>query len=428
VSLRDCRDAFFYGSASKRYPTCFCLLTTVPVFAPVFQNCFFLALWVGGKDTAPVIHGHLVEEPDPSAVTMIPGLVLAGAAFRADGFRVPRTFVAELAWTRSLRCPASGDALERLSRTNVMTIPTQPRARFSSLYIGLDILFSRLSVPNVVRAVSVLLLERHVIVASASLFELSLCCICLRRLCKPFASRCIFLPILPRRFITVLESPVPFVCGIVRRKRPVTAPAYVTLIDLDSDSIIEEDPAPLLPDAERLIEKLTSPFEFNARQIVIPKPPRGFRRDDAARREFIASRVHQFAAPESYGTHERRYIFTLEINEAIAGLFKCQFAPALERAMQPCFVTDRTDKNAVSVFNQELFLDSVPDREFYEVFVNTTMFNEFADQLMDDLVADSGDRRRRSSSSAICLSPTLDTASDSALVEHSDSYDEEEHA
>jgi hypothetical protein len=425
VSMKDCRDAFFYGPASKGYPTCLCFLTKTPVFSPVFQYSYFLARWIGGLDKAPLLHSHPIEQPDASTVRMLPHLTLVGAAFLADGFVIRRTFVAELAWARGLRCAVSGDAIERLSRTDSMTIPSQARARFSSLYLGLDILFSRLSVANVVKAVSILLLERHVIVASASLFELSVCCLCLSRLCKPFVLQCIFLPILPRHFLGLLESPVPFICGVVRRKRPVTAPAYVALINLDSDSIVEEDQTPLLPDADRLIEKLTSLFEFNAREILIPKPrTRGFRRDDASRRDFIATRIHKFAAPLSYAAHDRRYIFTLEISEAIDGLFRCQFAPLLERVMQPCFVTDRSDRNPVTVFNQDLFLASVPHREFYEIFVSTTVFNEFADVLMDELVADGESGRRRSSS--ICISPTLETANDSGLVGRSDSYEEEE--
>jgi hypothetical protein len=407
VSLANCRDSFFFNAASKVYPTCFCYLTTSPIFSPIFQYSVFLAKWIAGAEVAPVFHNeYQVDAPKFASVALLPGMVLAGQAMRTEGFLIPKVFILEVSYARSLLAQPLQNTFVKLSRTDSLNIPALETSSKAICFVGLDALFSALSVVNIVRAISLILLEKHVVVVSMCPNTLTLSILCLKELCKPFNLRCTFLPILPEtaEFLSVLDSPVPFVLGILRGCQRIAVGDYVVVVDLDSDTITDPDRSPMLPGAPELIDKLKALLDLNKSDIVIPPRPKAGvnpRTERVAARmkrewaEFVKSRMHPFSVPFIYSHYPRKYIFTESLIEAIIGMFRLQIAPSLEQLLSPCFITDTTDiDNPVTVFNNDLFMASVrpADRPFYKAFLTTSPFHEYSDSLMDETAQSAGPR------------------------------------
>jgi DENN domain-containing protein 2 len=81
-------------------------------------------------------------------------------------------------------------------------------------------LFRSLSVATIAALVVALLLERRVILASASLATLSQCTHALLALLYPFEWQLVLIPILPRRLLDYCCSPTPFLIGVLADALP----------------------------------------------------------------------------------------------------------------------------------------------------------------------------------------------------------------
>jgi hypothetical protein len=409
ISLANARDFFFFNSASKVYPTCICYLTTSPMFTPIFQYSIFLAKWISGAEPSPVIHNDCPTEASRfESVALLPGMVLAGQAMRTDGYLIPRVFIVEVAYMRSLLAQPLQSTGVKLAKSDSLNIPPREMSPRAIPYIALDALFSCLSIANIVRAVSALLLERHIIVVSRCVNALTMSVLCLKELCKPFNLRCTFLPILPEtpEFVSFLDSPVPYILGILRHGQRIAVAGYVVVVDLDADTITDTDKSPLLPGGAGLIDRLKALIDHNRADVLMPpRPARGEAAGSKGERqvrirrewaEFVRARMHPLLLPFVYSHYSRRYILSEELIGEIAAMFASQIEPSLEELLRPCFITDTTDIDSpVTVFNKELFLASVDpaDKPFYTAFVHTTAFQDFSDSLMDE-TARSATRRR----------------------------------
>jgi hypothetical protein len=220
----------------------------------------------------------------------------------------------------------------------------------------------------------------------------------LRGLERPFKYRGIFLPVLPftEEFLPILDSPAPFVCGIVKTGQLPPIPEHLVVVELDHDEINDPDHTPLLPDGERLIQKLQGILDLNRREIELP--PKVLRDGATAGPNpdflpFVKSRRTAFINPMAHIIPAMKYIFGQEVVDQIRVLFRVQIEPGLELLLRPCLITDTTDPDRpVTVFNKDLFLESVSpvNRPFYSAFMLTTMFHVYCDGLMDETARQAG--------------------------------------
>jgi hypothetical protein len=399
------------------------------MFSPIFQYSIFLAKWISGTEPEPVSHSeYQVDAPKIASVALLPGMVRAGQAMRTDGFLIPKVFILEVSYVRSLLSQPAHTTFVPLSKTNSLSIPAREASPKAICFIGLDALFSALSLANIVRAVSVMLLEKHVVVVSNCPNKLTLSVLCLKELCKPFNLRCTFLPLLPAtpEFLSFLDSPVPFVLGILRGTHRIEVGAYVVVVDLDADTVTDPDRSPLLPGAPELIDRLKATLDLNKAEIVIPRPSVNMKTERAARMkrewaEFVKTKMHPFSVPFIYWHYQRKYIFTESVIEDIICKFRVQIAPPLEQLLSPCFITDTTDiDNPVTVFNNDLFMASVKpaDQPFYRAFLSTSAFHEYSDSLMEETAKSASPRcpsfsspSLRSLAGGVRFSPQIDRLS-----------------
>jgi hypothetical protein len=394
----------------------------------------------------------VLEPVNDANIEILPGLVRGGSAQRRDDFVIPRFFLGELGYMRSLIVDDFKEVTIPISKKDAILIPERQVADRSICYIALDMLCSRMSWMTIVQTVSILLLEKQVVFVAKSVHFLSLCVLCLRSLCRPFRFRGTYLSVLPSGpdFVGVLDSPVPFVCGIVKRTDMPEIPSHVVVIDLDGGVIRDPEMSPLLPQGTELVATLDSLIKRQRGDIEIPGPdtPRhrtrslsqlGTRRPPPAAPpvqspppkvpdqrtpeviiEFIKKRRHPLILPWHYMRYQRRYIFGPVLVGEIVDLFRRHLAPRLDQLIRPCFITDTTDiDNPVTVFNRELFLASVPPKErpFYEAFVATTSFTEFAEGRMEE-----NETISRSAFSSPCLSALQASEFDPDELARAESY------
>jgi hypothetical protein len=266
-----------------------------------------------------------------------------------------------------------------------MSIPSACEAENAVFYAALDLLFSSLSVENVLHAVSLFLLERPVVVLCSDLHRQSLCTLCLRELVRPFRYRGTFLPVLPEceKYRAVLESPMPYVVGILKSRAAVRIPEYATVVDLDADTVIDPDNGPRVAGAGRAAARLRA--LFGAWRVDLPPMWTGRRNPEYA--AAVHARKGEFASWHSYVQAPRSLMFSDAQVDEIARIFGTLIAPDVAARAVLCFVTDRTVKRCpVTIFNRELFLASLeePDAPFYRAFAQTMMFNEFIDRQLDE--------------------------------------------
>lgn len=134
-----------------------------------------------------------------------------------------------------------------------------PDSRNTDLYA----LFRALTIPNVVSLFEFALSESRIILLSSHTSMLHLASKALASLLYPLKWASIFIPVLPKRLIQVLEAPCPYIVGIERRYEGVELPEddYV-LVDLDQNTIDSSSAPDALPKQQR--RKLISLLQLAA--------------------------------------------------------------------------------------------------------------------------------------------------------------------
>jgi hypothetical protein len=386
--LHKMEKVFFLNPNSRRYPVSFCFLSSNPVFSVQFHYLYFLVKCFTGTAGRYIHHEADFFRVAPDSVSLLPGLVSNGVTQHAPQIRVTKGVVTELCYIHSIVPDPYEDVAVQLTEKHSMTIPSQAVAVKCVSYSAMDVLFSVLSIPHIIQVFSILLLEKQLVFRSSNIHNLSLSLLCLRDLMKPFRYRGTFLPIVPldENFLAVLESPMPFACGILKTEQQIAIPSYVCVIDLDRDEIIDPDCSPLVASGAQIVEKLQLFLGLNRSDVMMP--PRIAQNGNRSQYlEFLKVKRNPLSSCHSYCMYPRKYCFGQEIVDAILLIFRDGLAVPLETLVRSCFITDKTDLDRpVTVFNNELFMESVdPDHvEFYRQFMQTTMFQEFIELMTDE--------------------------------------------
>lgn len=389
-SLLEARDMFFFNKFSKKYPTAICLLSSNPILSAQFTYGTFLARWLSGK-----VRGYRKREIEVPPITdenePLPGMVSAKGCLRLGSFLVPNVFLTEMAYVSNIKLNPDRETDLPLVEGKKIRIPSLKRATKSVIYAGMDALFTALTIENVIKCVSLMLLEKQLVFLGSDEFMLSMSVLCLRELLMPFKYQGTLLPIMPNtaQFFNILESPVPFVCGIVKGSVQRSFPDHLAIVDLDVGQITDPDNVPLIPKAKKIKKQITKLFQKRSKDITVP-PAKSKIADKAsspAYFDFVVAHLHPLVSAHTYIISPKKYIFPVEVVDQIVGTFRELIAPKIEKLIAPCFVSDTTDiENPVTIFNKELFLDSMGKkaRPFFSEFVNTTMFQEFCDGKTDE--------------------------------------------
>ncbi|OHT12858.1 hypothetical protein TRFO_17111 [Tritrichomonas foetus] len=435
------RVPFFASEKTLGYPFCFCILTRFPVLSVHFQYLTYLSLLfnrVVNPSERPAAlstyssaskSGELVDASNSKSNTASQNnetsnssphqLVYSGSGMevveaageslsyltvekntaRWPDTRFPDLFTSELLFFGTFTADPNRDKKISLSENILLVVPhTAP----DNVYIAmpsLDVLFSCLSVSDIVKLYTALLLEHHTIFKSKKLQKITMAVLAARSILAPFKVEATLLPIVPNNssFLPLLESPVPYICGLVSTSAAlssITLPEQLCLVDLDKKTVIDQELHVNVPKHLELIEKLNRAIREDEEMITVPPkflPGKTSHGKPIPNPDFATffEQTSPYMRPAQYlKTRPPKYVFIPPLVERILHTFSSHFAPELESKIKACFVTDSTDlSHPITVFNKDLFLASVDPQqeEFYEAFINTTMFQQYCEGKTDEM-------------------------------------------
>ncbi|OHT03919.1 hypothetical protein TRFO_28696 [Tritrichomonas foetus] len=387
---------FFIDNNSKKYLFCFCFLTTNPMLAPHFQYLSFLVLWIS-QDVRYIPHPDpsiSFDTPTEEETELLPGLVWAAGAQRMPSLRIPRAFLTELNFYHRITTTSMSKQDFAIANNLRLVLPATDLPDHYILYSGLSYLFSSLSIKNIIKAYSLMLHEAHILFISSDLMKLTLSVLSAVQLLLPFTPNGTVMPVIPRdsNFMTLLESPVPFIAGLVVDGE-CSIPEGIAIIDLDKDTIIDKDNMPNIPHDNELASKIKGIMDENSSSINVPVKYTKIgilKKEQQLNQDYInfIRNISDFACPKVViNINPPKYVLTEHVIDKIVSLFQRQIAPTVESLMWPCFVSETTDiNNPVTVFNKDLFMDSVEPcaKKFYSLFTTTTIFQQFCDRKTDE--------------------------------------------
>jgi hypothetical protein len=363
-------------------PFCLCSVTTIPMVGPHLQYHEFLIQHLFDDD---------IPAPSPNSADLFDPLT-APADHTADfsGFRpplqipadhplfaavhansIPAAFRHSIEFYFRIKMADPGSLLSySLSSDITIHIGHQDAALKSLAEQGFDVLFSVLSIANVVRVLRAILLEERIVFVGSDIHIVTFCTLSVLPLLLPMGYKCSILPYLPDHedFLTFLDSPVPFCFGVLNTDNlaAIEISADVTIVNLDEDEVAYPEDIPHLPGAKELRSSLKD--LLGAMNVKMP------RSSDAG--AFWAKRAEM---PVRMKRRLRfRFSFcpadTAKVMEML-GNFVGEFVT--ETRLKSCRVRDTTDPSNPKVgFVKEVYMLTVAptDVVFFEHFLQTQTF------------------------------------------------------
>jgi hypothetical protein len=376
VSLRNSEQSFL-GAHSQNGIYCFCSMTTLPLLGTHFKYHELLLDYLLHRiSEAPAFPPgtepeRLCEAIEIDFSAFEPPLLLhpEDAAFVAyDTARLTIEFRRAIEFYFRL----SVDDVEGrfpLPGNRHIEVPKREDAVRELARYGFDILFSHLSLDNVVRVFRSVLLEQKILFVGSDISVVTLCTLAALPLALPMTYRAALLPFLPDQddFLAFLDSPVPFCFGVLssdRLQRYCLSPD-ITVVCLDEHRVVYPEDIPHLPKAGELRASLKELLKTMT--IDLPRRP-----DQVA--EFWALREcshvkkrlrlkYLFAPPEATRLLD---VFTKFVQEFVK-----------EEKICGSRVRDTTDQANPRVgFVKEVYMIGISptDTDFFDHFVQTQAF------------------------------------------------------
>lgn len=292
-------------------------------------------------------------------------------------------------------------------------IPTL-KQNYYLLYPTMQTLFTFLTIDQIVKVYTYILLEKKILFLSKSLNRLSFCVLAASNLLKKLNIEAKIYPIFPTyaAYRDLLDMPFTsifgFPCHSNEKVRKISD-KFDLIIDLDEGQILKEAKIPQLPRKNILTKNLHDLLKEKRPEVrILPKLSIGrIIETQKVTPDFILLKgpKNQNIYPKCFQYFaETKYIFNPEIIQIILDMFhKIPFTFAdddsLIEKIFPCIVTDTSDENnPVSVFNQSLFLTMFNDDDatlsFMQDFLNTQIFSLFVEKIVDDFQKNKTSRAR----------------------------------
>ena len=388
--LNPRRIPFFADKTSVKYPFCLCLLSRVPVFSAYFSWLVFVAgyidrLW---DPVEKILEPPLVEREFERYFEIDNIEITNGFGhWKGSRFSEPLAKVVVDFWEQTVKAERD----QRVALTPDLSA-TIPHAMSDIQYISyptLDILYSCLEIPEIVKLYTAVLLEHHVLVQSESLHKVTFAIMAVRAMLTPFAIGATLLPIVPNTpaHMGLLGAPVPFIAGILKTPSDeCPPPKQCCIVDLDLGTVTDLELKVQLPGAKQVIAKMSQTVNEYWEWITMPPKPKSSKSSDAFKK-FVEG-VHPFSPPARYLTaFPQKFVFPPPVVDNILKILQEQLPEKLRECLIPCLVTDSTDlSNPVTVLNDTLFASYIPrdEQKFYKAFMGTMIFELYSQGKTDE--------------------------------------------
>ena len=393
--------SFFVSEKSCDYPFALCMLTSTPFLTSHFQFLAYMALLLSfhivpsqhtsSKDVmtsffkAHMPPGLVKDEENPSLAVL-------------SGIKGTRQIVDELDFYYSL--PTSLDAANLQNRSKYpiiklsskidLAIPIHFPEEENLAHASFHILFSVLTIDQILKIYTAVLCEEHVVFVSEKMNRMTMCIMGIVSLLKAFDPiATIILPVLPHqeRFLDFFDSPCPYIVGTT-----IPNNRYDMLVNLDKKTITEKTKCPQLPGYNELKEKIQTIFKKEMDVIKVPpkriQNPKGEMIPNPEYVKFFEE-SDPYIAPYHFSLLvDSTYLIPSSICDEILNVFKNHLPRMLEEPIKLCLVTDATDRtNPITVFNKDIFFSQIPkkDDEFFQRFMQTQIWDVFCDSLATEV-------------------------------------------
>ncbi|CAD8157966.1 unnamed protein product [Paramecium pentaurelia] len=122
--------------------------------------------------------------------------------------------------------------------------------------ISFNVLFSKLSIKNIIKVVQSIILEKQIILFTTQVWELATITEAFLQFIYPLQWRCIYIPYLPAEILDTLYISVPYIIGVHLNLKERVLTQYdcldKILVDLDQDRVIGCNL--ILPFPEQLVD------------------------------------------------------------------------------------------------------------------------------------------------------------------------------
>ncbi|EAX93281.1 hypothetical protein TVAG_082540 [Trichomonas vaginalis G3] len=266
----------------------------------------------------------------------------------------------------------------KLTNTNSVFITATESAAKQIASTIFDVLFSILSVKNVLKFLSAILTEQRIIVYGSDFYNISSVVLSAIPMISPLEYKGAFLPLVPNRaeFLDYLGTPIPYIFGVLKFDGFLTAlnsfvdPSEVCMIDVDNDKLQFPESVPILPKFSELKNLLQNQLN----QIGSCK------RNSQNMNEIAGSGV----ALSFKWNRKNKYIFTpgnaLKIQQIFTKYLNEMVGP--ER-LSGCRVRDTTDPDNPKVgFVNDAYMIGINecDLDFVEAFIGTQFFQAYCEE------------------------------------------------
>lgn len=250
-SLYNENSVFFVNKMNKHYPFCMCMISKVPCISKHIKFMTKLIYIIFGK---LMPHQNLPAIPKISHVCGLcyPSLIFDKSFLSIavqKGMKAPKIFLRELLYYEN----------------QIYTLPKSILPNQYLLYPTMHALLSFLSVEKLVKIYTAVMLERKILFVSKSASKYSSTVIALSSLSSYFNTISLILPIVPKEFAILLDSPVPYIAGSSFYNNNADI-----IVDLDQNLFITKENDPNLPSQDELIKKLECLAKYEKDSIQIP--------------------------------------------------------------------------------------------------------------------------------------------------------------
>lgn len=355
--------SFFVNRMNKHFPFCMCMISKKPFISEHIRFMIQLIYILFGKSQP---HKSLPPIPKYSNVN---GLCYPSLIFDKNfmsvavqkGIKVPKIFMKEILYYEHQKTENLTPAL-------------------SLLYPTIHTLLSFLSLEKLVKLYTAVLLERKILFVSKKASKYSSSVIALSSLSSCFNTITLFLPIVPKKFAVLLDSPIPYIAGSSFYNNNADI-----VVDLDKDLFITKEEDPSLPSQDELIKKLSFLIDYEKKSITIPQKTieTFFNLERKSSRDFLefVEKIDDYTYPIS-NTEDLKVVVNSETTDLIKVLFDGHVFPRLAN-----FAKCIKKSNFLDETNDKMKKSYSKDINFYHDFFSTqcglSLFDKYKDNNID---------------------------------------------
>ena len=402
-------DLLFVTENNKNFAFCYVLLTHQMDLTAHFRFLTYLVKSVIRWEKV-IVDVDLPNDMQPCKISFSgeyeveapSGMTRLSNFFRYKKMKINKWFARDISHYMGLQRRDKNYLYYQSNNTQII-IPAVPRVVSNAFTVGcatFDCLFSLLSVDNIIKLYTAIVLEHKVIIVSQKVSRVSNCVLAFRALLHPLKIQACFIPVFPSlpEYQELLQNPTPFIYGM-----PITANSNIKITDdqiciafVDKNEVVDKSLDVRIPDADDLKEQLKCILTSYEAEIKVPE--RFHKRllqgtmplntePSQAWVDFFKNIDPMMMPPHYMSQLQQNYIFTPRVVNKILNIFRnASFIKFIIEYEEGCRVTETTDPDdPIIVFNKDMFMTITgpKHKEFFEKFLDTQMFETFIQRRID---------------------------------------------